>query len=180
MKRKEKLYKKIGIFGGTFDPPHEGHLQIANFSLKKLKLNSLIWVITKKNPLKKKPILSLKERTLLSRKITKNIKKIKIRNYDNFIKSSKTIDLIKYLKKKNKKAKFYFIMGSDNILNFHKWHAWNQILIICKMVIFPRQGFSKKISTSRAYNALKKEKAIFIKSKIMNISSSKIRKNYLG
>ena len=74
---KEKIKKKIGIFGGTFDPPHKGHLQIANFSLKKLQLDYLIWAITKKNPFKKKPMLSLKSRIFLSKKIIKNNKKIK-------------------------------------------------------------------------------------------------------
>ena len=180
MIRKKSLYKKIGIFGGTFDPPHKGHFQIANSSLRKLKLHSLIWIITKKNPLKKKPILSLKKRIFLSKKITKNIKKIKVRSYSNFVKSSKTVDLIKYLKKRNNKVKFYFIMGSDNILKFHKWHSWNEIPNLCKIVVFPREGFSKKILTSKAYRALKREKAIFLKLKIVNISSSKIRKNYLG
>ena len=53
MIKKKNLKKKIGIFGGTFDPPHKGHLQIAIASLKKLKLDCLLWVITKKNPLKK-------------------------------------------------------------------------------------------------------------------------------
>ena len=75
MKKNKNLKKKIGIFGGTFDPPHKGHLQIANFSLKKLQLEYLIWAITKKNPLKKKPILSLKSRMFLSKKIIKNKKK---------------------------------------------------------------------------------------------------------
>ena len=92
------MSKKIGILGGTFDPPHKGHLAISKFSLKKLKLNFIIWAITKKNPLKKKPTISLKERVLLSKKITKPNKKIKIKSYDNQIRSSQTINLIKHLR----------------------------------------------------------------------------------
>ena len=95
MKRKKRFTKKIGIFGGTFDPPHKGHVQIANFSLKKLKLDLLIWAVTEKNPLKKKPMLSIKSRINLSKKILKNNKKIKIKNYDKYLKSNKTIKLLK-------------------------------------------------------------------------------------
>ena len=53
----KNIEKKIGIFGGSFDPPHRGHIQIAKLSLKKLKLKYLIWAITKRNPLKEKPML---------------------------------------------------------------------------------------------------------------------------
>ena len=60
------MVKKIGILGGTFDPPHLGHLKISKFAAKKLKLNLVIWAITKKNPLKKKPMISLRERIFLS------------------------------------------------------------------------------------------------------------------
>ena len=78
MREKRNLKKKIGIFGGTFDPPHRGHIQIANISLKKIDLDYLIWSVTKKNPLKKKPMLSLKTRIFLSKKMTNSAKKIKI------------------------------------------------------------------------------------------------------
>ena len=57
--------KKIGILGGTFDPPHQGHLEISKLSIKKLKLRCVIWAITKKNPFKKKPLLSLQKRIFL-------------------------------------------------------------------------------------------------------------------
>ena len=57
-KLNKKKIKKIGILGGTFDPPHQGHLHIYKIALKKFKLNRLIWVVTKKNPFKKKPYLS--------------------------------------------------------------------------------------------------------------------------
>ena len=64
MRKEKNLVRKIGIFGGTFDPPHKGHIQIANFSIKKLKLDHLIWAITSKNPLKKKTISSNKDEGL--------------------------------------------------------------------------------------------------------------------
>ena len=179
MKKNKNLKKKIGIFGGTFDPPHKAHVQIANLSLKKLKLDYLVWAITKKNPLKKKPMLSLKSRIFLSKKIIKNNKKIKIKNYDKYLKSNKTIKLLKFLKNKNKRAEFYFIMGSDSLINFHKWDGWNKFQDICNIVIFSRQGYFNKVFACKAYKALRKEKIIFLKSKIVNISSSKIRKNYL-
>jgi len=179
MNIKRNFKRKIGVFGGTFDPPHKGHLQIANSSLKKLKLNYLIWAITKKNPLKKKPMLSLKSRIFLSKKIIKNNKKIKIKNYEKYLKSNRTIELLKFLKKRNKNAKIYFIMGADSLAKFHKWDKWKKFQEICNIVVFPRQGYSKKILTSKAYKLLAKEKMMFLKSKIANISSSKLRKNYL-
>ena len=67
--KKKKVGKKIGIFGGSFDPPHRGHVQIAKLSLKKLNLNQLFWAITKRNPLKKRPLLTLNDRILLSKKL---------------------------------------------------------------------------------------------------------------
>ena len=176
---KKKNKKNIGIFGGTFDPPHKGHLQIAMFSLKKLQLNYLIWAITKKNPLKRKPMLSLKSRIFLSKKIIKNNKKIKIKSYDRYLKSSKTIELLRFLKNKNKRANFYFIMGSDNLIKFHEWDNYNKFQKLCNVVVFPRKGYSKKTLARKAYKFIGKDKVIFLKSKIANISSSKIRKNYL-
>ena len=65
--------KKIGILGGTFDPPHRGHLQISIEAKKKYKINSIIWAVTKKNPFKKKSQLSLNKRVQLSRKLSKSL-----------------------------------------------------------------------------------------------------------
>ena len=179
MRKNKSLHKKLGIFGGTFDPPHKGHYEIATSSIKKLKLDLLIWAITKKNPLKNKPVFSLKKRTLLSKKIIKNNNKIKIKSYDNIIKTNKTINLINFLKKKNKNTKLYFIMGSDNLEKLHKWHSWRKIAKLSKIVIFPRQGYKNRFLKCKAYKMLKKDIIIFLNSKITNISSSKIRKNYL-
>ena len=108
----KKNYIKIGILGGSFDPPHKGHIYISKIALKKLKLNKIVWVVTKKNPLKKKPNLSIQERVKLSKKITKNNNKIFIKYLDKKIKSSSTFNLLRYLKIKNDKTKLFFFDGS--------------------------------------------------------------------
>ena len=167
---------KIGILGGTFDPPHKGHLHISKVALKKLKLNKIIWVVTKKNPLKNKPFFDINIRIKLSKKILKNHKKIVVKYFDNKIESKNTYDLLNLLKKNNKKANFFFLMGADNLINFHKWYKWKKIPEIAKIAVFSRANYSKKALNSVASKKLKKQKWIYIKSKKVNISSSLIRK----
>jgi len=167
---------KIGILGGTFDPPHVGHLHISKVSIKKLNLNKLIWAVTKKNPLKKKPFLKIKERIKLSNKITKNEKKIFIRYYDDKIKSPNTFKLLKYIKKRSPKIDLFFLIGADNLLNLHKWKSWEKIPEFAKIVVFPRNNYLIKKGNYIATKRLKKKDLIYINAKIINISSSLIRK----
>ena len=100
--------KRIGIFGGSFDPPHYGHLEISKLAIKKLFLDQVYWCITKKNPLKSKSFFSLPLRVKKSKIITNHIKKIKIKFFEDKVKSTNTVDLIKYLKKKKKEGYFFF------------------------------------------------------------------------
>ncbi len=175
-KKNKKIIKKIGILGGTFDPPHKGHLYISKTALKKLRLSKIIWVITKKNPLKKKPQLKTKIRIELSKAITKREKKIFIKYLDNKIKSSNTYNLLKYLKKNNNKASLFFLMGADNLSKFHKWHNWKKIPKIAKIVVFKRKKYSIKSLNSAVSKNIDKNDWIYIKSKEINISSTLIRK----
>ena len=99
--------KRIGILGGSFDPPHHGHLEISKLAIKKLLLDKVYWCITKKNPLKNKAFFSLHKRIKKSKAITSKIKKIKIKFFEDRIKSTNTIDLVKYLKKKSVKNIFF-------------------------------------------------------------------------
>ena len=172
----KKKYSKIGILGGTFDPPHIGHLHISKIALKKLKLNRVMWLITKKNPLKQKPYLSKDMRMKLSKGILKNHKKIFVKYLDNKTKSRNTFDILNYLNKKNKKIKLFFLIGADNLIKLHKWDKWKKIPQLAKIVVFARPNYTMKALNSIASKKLKKKDWMYINSKKMNISSSLIRK----
>ena len=172
----KKNYNKIGILGGTFDPPHKGHLYISKIALKKLKLKKLIWIVTKKNPLKQKPYLNTKKRINLSKKMTKNEKKISVKYLDDKVRSINTFNLLNYIKKKNKNTKLFFLIGADNLEKFHKWKNWKKIPKLANIVIFPRQNYSMKFFSSIASKKLDRRDFIYMNSKKINISSSLIRK----
>ena len=171
-KRKRKNRVKIGILGGTFDPPHKGHLYISKTAIKKLRLKKIFWTITKKNPLKKNPYLKLNERIKLSKKITSKNKKISVKYFDDKIRSANTFNLLNYIKRETK-ADLFFLMGADNLKKFHKWKNWKKIPKLAKIVVFPRKNHSRSSITT---NNLNKKDLIYINSKKINISSSLIRK----
>ena len=175
-KLKKARINNIGILGGTFDPPHKGHIAISKVARKKFNLLKVFWAITKKNPFKKKTLYSLKERIFFSKKINQNNKFIKIGCYENKIRSNRTIDLIKYFNNKYKKANIYFIMGADNLISLHKWKNWKNIPNICQILVFDRKGFKSKSLKSTSFRQLNKKGLKFINFKKINISSSKIRK----
>ena len=130
----------------------------------------------KKNPLKKKPYLSIKVRISLAKKISRKEKKIFVRYFDDKIKSTNTFDLLNFIKKNNKKTKLFFLIGADNLVKFHKWNNWKKIPKLAKIVIFPRQNYSMRSLNSIIFKKLKKNDIIYINSKKINISSSLIRK----
>ena len=168
--------KKIGILGGSFDPPHIGHIKISKIAKKHFNLEQVIWAITKKNPFKKKSSMSLKKRIKFAKEFNLKNKFIIIKYFEDNIKSNKTIDLIKYLKKKNKKSDLYFIMGADNLVGFHKWEKYESIVKMCKILVFDRSGFKAKALKSLSFRKYSKKNIEFIKFDKVNISSSQLRK----
>ena len=175
-KKIKKKDVKIGLLGGTFDPPHIGHLKISKIALRKLKLNKVIWLITKQNPFKLKPYFNIKKRYELSKKVLKNEKKIQVKYLENKVKSQNIYNLLVYLKKKDKNIKLYFLMGMDNLINFHKWYKWKEISSKSKILVFDRKNYKSKSLKSKAFKKLNTKGLTFIKFKKVNISSSKLRK----
>ena len=166
---------KIGILGGSFDPAHKGHLVISREAIKRFKLKKVIWAITKKNPFKKKSFTSLENRIKHCRKVIGTNNLIKVKFYENIIKSNRTINLIDHILK-NKKYEIYFIMGADNLIKFHKWHKWKSISQKCNIVVFDRHGFKKRSLNSITFKKLNDRNLKFIEFNKVNISSSQLRK----
>ena len=166
--------KYVGILGGSFDPAHKGHLSISKIAIKKLKLKKIYWVITKKNPFKNKTFYSLDERIKYAKKFTKSQKKIKIIYLDDIIKSSRIIEVINYFRKKKKINNIFFIIGSDNLIRFHKWKSWKKIVKLVKLIVFSRKGYDRKGMKSIVVKNYK-NKIFFIKNKPIAISSTQLK-----
>ena len=167
--------KYIGILGGSFDPAHKGHLGISKIAIKKFNLKKIYWVITKKNPFKNKTFYSLDERIKYAKKFTKGQKKIKTIHLDNIIKSSRVIDVINYFIKQKKIKNIFFIIGSDNLIRFHKWKSWKKIVKLVKLIVFSRKGYDRKGMKSTVAKNFK-NRIIFIKNKPISISSTQLKK----
>ena len=166
---------KIGILGGSFDPAHKGHLAISKEAKKRFKLKKVIWAITKKNPFKIESKTSVANRIKYCKKIISTNSYIKVKFYEKIIKSNKTINLINHLKK-DKSIEIYFLMGADNLINFHKWHKSKLISQKCNILVFDRHGYKKSSLKSKTYKNSSNKTVIFVEFNKVNISSSQLRK----
>ncbi len=177
---------KVGIFSGSFDPPHKGHIHIAKLFIKKLKLEKLIWSVSKTNPLQKKNYYySYEKRIMLSKFITKNIKKILFKNFDK----KYSYQLINVIQKKYTNKKLFFLIGSDNVKYLHKWKNLSQIMNSATLVIIDRANYKSEIKKSlfhkkyhkflfKNYESSKlipQKSWIYIKDRGVKISSSNIK-----
>ncbi len=151
----------IGILGGTFDPPHEGHKFISKYALLKLNLQEVWWIVTSKNPLKNRSSSYLKRIKSVRRFLdSRRIKLVEIEKDKNLY----AIDTILYLKNRFKDKKFIWLMGSDNIEKLHMWKEWKEIFYNIPIAIFDRPPYSLLITKSKAL-------FFFRKARIKNILS---------
>ena len=163
--------KKIGLFFGTFDPIHKGHLRIAEYIIEE-KLNDEVWlVVTPENPIKRKNNISdFKHRF--------NMVEIATEKYNNIIpsdvevnlkKPNYTIDTLDYISKKLSEIEFSLIIGEDNYKIFDTWKDYNKILNNYKIFIYPRKGTLKE--STHIIN----ENAMYIGGPKIDLSSTNIR-----
>ena len=148
--------KFVGILGGTFDPPHEGHLFISKFAKIKLDVGEVWWIVTTTNPLKKNKV-DYKKRLKKVKRFLMN-HHIKVLEIQDLSKNTYTVDLLEYLFKKFPHKKFIWLMGADNLFSFHLWRDWKKIFYNIPIAIFDRPSYSLSISKAKAILYFKEDR----------------------
>jgi nicotinate-nucleotide adenylyltransferase len=139
---------KIGILGGSFNPPHLGHLHLSNIALNKLQLDQIWWIPTPFNPLKDKSnYISIEERIKMCNTLVFSKHKIKIKKINEIY----SFNLVKKLQQQYKNYHFYWICGADNLKNIHLWNNFHKLINIIPFVFFARNDHLKKLSQIKAY-----------------------------
>ena len=187
--------QKIGILGGSFNPAHEGHLSISKIALQRLNLDEVWWIISPRNPLKKYDILYDFEDRVSSAEKAIDTKHISISRLEKNAQIKYTIGTIEYLNTRYVGTKFVWIMGADNLKDFHRWREWDKLAITVPIAIIDRPSSSLDVTSSLFANKYRKYRVdeadaqnladkkkpawVFLHSKLNDQSSSQLRKSGL-
>jgi nicotinate-nucleotide adenylyltransferase len=131
---------QVGLFGGSFNPPHAGHALVAEIALRRLALDQLWWIVTPGNPLKSsRELAPLAERLELSEGLAAN-PRIKVTAFEASHHLSYTADTLALVRAKNPGVDFVWIMGADNLRDFHRWQRWRKIAMTFPIAVIDRPG----------------------------------------
>jgi nicotinate-nucleotide adenylyltransferase len=183
----------VGLFGGSFNPPHAGHVLLAEIALRRLRLDQLWWIVTPGNPLKShKELMPLKDRLAACEKLAED-PRIKVTAFEAAHHMRYTADTLALIKQKNPDVNFVWLMGADNLKNFHLWQRWRQIAITFPIAVIDRPGstlsyMSSLVAKTFDHARIDEEDAprlarmrapawTFIHGPRSSLSSSAIRKN---
>jgi len=145
---------RIGLFGGTFDPPHQAHRAACLIAMRRLGLDRVWWMVTPGNPLKDTRGLSpLAERIVAVRTLAHH-PRIDVTGFEADIGVRYTYDVIRYLVARCRGVHFVWIMGADNLRSFHRWQKWRGIAAMVPIAVVDRLGPSLYATSGIAGQAL--------------------------
>lgn len=130
----------VGLFGGSFNPPHKGHALVAEIALRRLGLDQLWWIVTPGNPLKSHGNLAPLAERLKQCEALAADPRIKVTAFEKTIGTSYTARTLDFVKARNPRARFIWIMGADNLASFHRWQQWQHIAMTFPIAVIDRPG----------------------------------------
>jgi nicotinate-nucleotide adenylyltransferase len=139
----------VGLFGGSFNPPHQGHALVAETALRRLGLDQLWWMVTPGNPLKDhRELAPLAERIRLSEEIAPD-PRVRVTAFEKRLGQSYTAKTLERVQALNRGVHFVWIMGADNLGTFHRWQNWQKIARTFPIAVIDRPGSTLSYLSSR-------------------------------
>ena len=129
----------VGLFGGSFDPPHPGHLHLSREALKRLGLDQLWWRVSPGNPLNQHPPAPLAHRLAAAAAMARH-PRVKITDIEARLGTRATADTLAALQQRYPGVRFVWVMGADNLAGFHRWGRWREIVANVPVAVFARPG----------------------------------------
>ena len=145
---------RIGLLGGSFNPPHEGHALVTRIALMRVGLDRVWWLVTPGNPLKSQADLAaLQGRVKAARRLVAG-PRVAVTDIEAHIGAQFTYDTLAWLTRRFAGVRFVWIMGADNLSQFHLWRHWRTIADLAPIVVIDRPGSTLRAMSSRAAVAL--------------------------
>lgn len=146
--------RRIGLLGGSFNPPHEGHREVSLAALKRLGLDAVWWLVTPGNPLKDPDVYApFEDRLRRARKFADH-PDIVVSDFENRHSLQYTVDTLDRLTSLNPNVQFVWLMGADSLANFDKWKDWRRIAELVPIAVFGRPGYGEDAADSEAAKTL--------------------------
>ena len=140
---------KIGLLGGSFDPPHEGHVHITRWALRRFRLDEVWWLISPGNPLKERGPAEMSRRIEAAEAIIP-ARKVVVTDIEAQLGTRYTADTLREMKLRYPGARFTWLMGADNLIQFHLWEDWRWIMENFPVGVLARPGAQVKAGMSPA------------------------------
>lgn len=151
---KKRSFRKIGLLGGSFNPAHEGHRHISIEAMKRLELDEVWWVVSPQNPLKSDSGMATFEARLEEARAVANHPRIRVTDVEDRLGSRYTADTVALLSQHYRNHRFVWLMGADNLTQFHKWDRWREIAGTLPIAVFARPGYDLRALSGVAAHAL--------------------------
>jgi nicotinate-nucleotide adenylyltransferase len=139
---------RVGLFGGSFNPAHDGHAHVAETALMRLRLDKVIWLVSPQNPLKNRADSASLESRMASARAHARGPHMIVSDVEKRAGSHYTIDILRILKARHPGVKFVWIMGGDNLNSFHSWRGWVNIMREMPVAVIARPGAQLKSRSS--------------------------------